>query len=187
VPSIEVEIDGVKQLIPSAFMGAEGRYEDYVYLAMLEREWKRPLGDADTFLTSSHDHGPSPRAAIGIVFWAYFETRIDRLVSEAMYALPDSVREYLLSSNSTISARLKRLYRTLFRTTYWADLDMLGYRPVTEFLRDVQRRRNRFAHGEPAAIGDDAVKRIVEMLEQEHHGWIAVFNLRAARRSADLR
>src|SRR5579859_3248728 len=55
-------------------MGAEGRYEDWVYLQMMEREWKRPVQPEDNFPDSSPGAGPSPRASIVILFWSYFET-----------------------------------------------------------------------------------------------------------------
>lgn len=61
--------DGGREVeIAPAFAGAEGRYEDWVYLKVLEREWKRPLADADRFLDISEPHRPSPRAVIAIVF-----------------------------------------------------------------------------------------------------------------------
>ena len=34
--------DGREETVILAAMGAEGRYEDWVYLQMIEREWKRP-------------------------------------------------------------------------------------------------------------------------------------------------
>lgn len=35
------------------FMGAEGRYEDYVYLEMMQREWNRPIESEDSFFGNS--------------------------------------------------------------------------------------------------------------------------------------
>ena len=37
--------------MPPTFMGAEGRYEDYVYLQMLQREWERPGRRISDFCT----------------------------------------------------------------------------------------------------------------------------------------
>src|SRR5579871_2311601 len=37
--------DGEEIRVPMAFLGAEGRFEDYIYLDMLEREWKRPVSE----------------------------------------------------------------------------------------------------------------------------------------------
>jgi hypothetical protein len=133
--------------IAAAFAGAEGRYEDWVYLKMLEREWKRPLSDADRFLDISESHRPSPRAVVAIVFWTYFETRIERLLWQAIADLPPQIVEELLARHSCVGARLERLYKVLFDTNYWRDLADLGFEPVAGFLKDVQECRNRFTHG----------------------------------------
>lgn len=162
-------------------MGAEGRYEDYVFLRMLEREWKRPLGEADSWLEVPERDRPSPRAAIAIIFWSYFETRIERLLREAMRSLPSRVSENLLSRNSSISARLNGLYRVLFDTTYWRDLEDLRFDSVAALLQRVRDCRNRFAHGSPNAIDDALVTDIVASLKDEHESWIMVFNRRATR------
>jgi hypothetical protein len=161
-----------------AFMGAEGRYEDYVYLRLLEREWKRPIADDEQ---ASATGLPSPRAVMALVFWTYFETRIDRLLRQAMRDLPEKVMEELLARHSSIGSRLDRLYRILFSTTYWHDLESVGYHHVSAFLKDLHRRRNRFIHGDPSALDDDLISQIVVNLKLEHESWISVFNLRAAR------
>ena len=85
-----------------ASMGAEGRYEDYMYLDMLEREWKRPVTEADGVRTFDPDRRPSPRAAIVMLFWSYFETRIERLLRAGMRNLPLRVTEDLLTRYSFI-------------------------------------------------------------------------------------
>src|SRR5579884_3339037 len=41
-PRVILEKKGKEHKFPAVFMGAEGRYEDYVYLGMMEREWNRP-------------------------------------------------------------------------------------------------------------------------------------------------
>ena len=91
-------------------MGGEGKYEDWVYLKMLEREWLRPITDADRFLSISERCRPSPRAIVILVFWTYFETRIERLFRETMAALPEAVTEDLLRRYSSIGSRLDRVY-----------------------------------------------------------------------------
>jgi hypothetical protein len=164
------------------FMGAEGRYEDWVYLRMLENEWKRPIGDADRFLDIAEQHRPSPRAVIVIVFWTYFETRIERLLREAMRDLPIAVTNELLGRHASIGARLDRLYKILFQTTYMHDLAELGFDDVATMLRDLQERRNQFTHGDPAAIDEGLVSSVVSALRDEHESWIAVFNRRVARK-----
>ena len=114
-----------------------------------------------------------------IVFWSYFETCIDRLFREAAQAIPGQVMEHLLDRYSGIGARLDRLYKVIFSTTYRADLSDLGYGNVAALLKRVEECRNRFAHGEPEAIVDSLVEPLVAALKAEHEGWIAVFNLSA--------
>jgi hypothetical protein len=38
-------INGETILFRPTFMGTEGRYEDYIYLQMLQREWERPASE----------------------------------------------------------------------------------------------------------------------------------------------
>lgn len=72
----------------AAFAGAEGRYEDYIYLQMLQREWECPVVEFARFSHFSGELTPSARAALVLLFWGYFETRIERLHRAAMRALP---------------------------------------------------------------------------------------------------
>lgn len=95
-----------------AHQGAEGRYEDYVFLRLMEREWRRPLAD-ETYEKCLLDATP-PHAALVIVFWIYFETRIERLFREAARSLPGDVGEFILTSHSSIGSRLYRLATLLF-------------------------------------------------------------------------
>jgi len=164
-----------------AHAGGEGRYEDWVYLMMLEREWKRPITDSDRFLDIAESSRPASRAVIVLVFWSYFEARVERLLREGMRSLPGSVAEDLLRRNSSVGSRLDRLYRVLFSATYWSDLEELGFERVSHLLRRLQERRNNFAHGHPEAIDDVLVADLVAGLKDEHEAWIAVFNRRATR------
>lgn len=176
---------GIEHEVPSVVVpGAEGRYEDYVYLKMMEREWKRPLTDADRFLDISESSRPSPRAIIVVVFWSYFETRIERLLSAATKKLPERVTEDLLQRYSVVGARMDRLYKVLFGSTYWLDLKVAGFEGVASLLQRVQDRRNAFAHGHPEAIDDTLVTDLVGGLKHEHEAWVAVFNRRAAHAPA---
>jgi hypothetical protein len=169
--------DGIEHRIRShTFMGAEGRYEDHVYLKMLEREWLRPITDEDKFLDVAEQHRSSQRAIVVLVFWTYFETRLERLLRAGMKSLPKTVTEDLLKRYSSVGARVDRLYRILFSTTYWADLTALGYPHVADLLKRVQVRRNQFAHGQPEAIDDSLVEDVVAKLKDEHESWIAAFN-----------
>lgn len=170
--------DGTEYRMPPVLMGAEGRYEDYVYLAMLEREWSRPILDADKFLSIAEGSRPSPRAVLVLVFWTYFETRIERLFRETLSGWPPAVMEDLLDRYSSIGSRMDRLYKIAFSSTYRADLDELGYQNVSRLLVSVQKSRNAFTHGHPEAISDSLVEELVAGLKDEHESWIAVFNRR---------
>ena len=168
---------------PSVYLGAEARYEDWVYLRMLQREWTRPLAEIDLLQDILEGSRPSPRAAIVLLFWTYFETRVDRLFRQAMKGMPGTTAEDLLRRYAVIGGRLDRLYRILFGTTYWRDLEELGHGAVVELLRRVHDGRNRFMHGEPYAIDDALVRDLVAQLKDEHQAWISAFNRRAARRA----
>lgn len=182
-PTMETRVvtceDGRTERVLIPLMGAEGRYEDWVYLAMMEREWRRPLVDDE-----SHAQGTSLRAALVLVFWSYFETRIDRLLRAGLRDIPERMREDSLRRYAFIGARLNQFYRVVFDSRYNDDLVALGYSGVAAHLATVQERRNRFVHGEPRAIDDALVEAVVEMLKDEHESWIAVFNRRVATRAA---
>ena len=174
---VERDTDGNEYRVALAVPGAEGRYEDWIYLRMLEREWLRPV-EADLYGSIPEDNRPSARAIVVLVFWSYFETRIERLFRETGKAVPEKVMEHLLNRYSFVGARMDMLYKVVFSTTYWADLNELGYARVATLLRRLQRCRNSFAHGQPEAIDDALVEELVVGLKDEHEGWIAVFNRR---------
>jgi hypothetical protein len=184
-PSFEPRVvrfeDGREEVVVDASMGAEGRYEDYVYLNMIEREWKRPVLDSDRFPGFSSDGGPSPRASIVLLFWSYFETRIERLLRVGLSEIPERLLDDALRRYSAIGARMNDFYRIAFDSTYREDLESVGQGQVWPHLANIQERRNRFAHGQPQAIDDALVQATVEMMKVEHEAWIAVFNKRAAR------
>ncbi len=176
--------DGRQVPVHAAFMGAEGRYEDYVYLRMMEREWKRPITESEVLIFPDPARRPSGKASLVLLFWTYFETRIERLLQGGMREVPARLAEDTLQRYSSIGSRLDRLYRVLFETSYGADLTELGYEDIWQHLTRVQERRNAFAHGEPGAIDDALVAAVVDNLKREHEAWVAVFNRRASRLSA---
>ena len=183
------DTDGNEHRVPPVFNGAEGGYEDWVYLRLLEREWLRPV-EAELYDSIPKDHRPSARAIVVLMFWSYFETRIQRLFRETAEAVPKMVMDHLLERHSSVGARMDRLYKVVFSTTYRADLSDLGYGKVAALLRRVQECRNRFTHGHPEAIDDALVEKLVAGLKEEHEGWIAVFNRRlkeARKQTAMLR
>ena len=176
-PLVIRDADGNEHRVKPELAGAEGRYEDWIYLSMLEREWLRPV-DTDLYDSIPDNHRPSARAIVVLVFWSYFETRIERLFRETAKVVPKQVMEHLLERNSFVGTRMDRLYNVVFSTTYRADLNDLGYGRVAALLKRVEERRNRFAHGHPEAIDDALVEELVAGLKDEHEAWIAVFNKR---------
>jgi len=168
---------GREYQVASAVPGAEGSYEDWIYLRMLEREWKRPISEDELF----QKMGFSPRAAIVVLFWSYFETRVERLLRAGMRDVPQNIIEDCLQRNSSIGSRLDRFYRVVFASTYSADLNKLGYGDIWQYLAEVQARRNEFAHGKPRAIDDALAETVIDKLKGEHESWISVFNMRTAR------
>ena len=168
---------GTECRVPPVFNGAEGRYEDWIYLRMLEREWLRPV-ETGLYDSIPRDRRPSARSIVVLVFWSYFETRIERLFRHTSEAVPRKVMDHLLDRYSFVGARMDRLYEVTFSTTYLADLRELGYGKVVTLLGRVRECRNRFTHGHPEAIDDPLVEELVAGLKDEHEGWIAVFNRR---------
>jgi hypothetical protein len=99
-------INGEEMVIRPTFAGAEGRYEDYIYLQMLQREWERPTAEFERFSHFADSERPSGRAALVLLFWGYFETRIERLHRTAMRARPKRVLDDQLRRYSGIGSRL---------------------------------------------------------------------------------
>ena len=72
-----VDENGNKYILPPTEMGAEGRFEDWLYLDLIQREWIRPPSmQSDGLL---HHHHISEKSGVVLLFWAYFESRIKRL------------------------------------------------------------------------------------------------------------
>lgn len=171
--------DGREIPIARAYMGAETGFEDYVYLQVLEREWKYGMQPPNERMTFAER---VPRgAAIVLIFWTYFENRIGYLLRSALQDLPPRFLNDALTRYSSVGSRMNRLYRIAFDTTYPDDLKNLNYADVSEHLSMVQAQRNAFVHGTPESIDDSLVVSVVEMLKREHEAWIAVYNLRASR------
>jgi hypothetical protein len=57
-----VKIDGREVEVAPAFAGGEARYEDWMYLEMIEREWRRPVGPGEAYDHFPEDVRPSARA-----------------------------------------------------------------------------------------------------------------------------
>ena len=124
-------------------------------------------------------------APIVLLFWTYFESRIDRLLKDALRHLPPRFLDDILKRHSSIKARLGWFYKLAFDTTYYADLNELGYSDLGGFLSNVMQKRNEFAHGNPRSIDDALAEKIVEFLKREHEAWISVYNRRATSPTAN--
>lgn len=164
----------------NVYMGAEGRYEDYIYLRLIEREWKRSPGPPDPSIFIPGDQQPSDKASIVLLFCAYFETRIARIWRTALRNLPEKILEDTLQQHRFLDNRLGDFYRVIFASTYFDDLAAAGFPKVVDVLKRAKLARDRFAHGHPTAIDEAVIQLVVENLEDEHNAWISVYNKRAA-------
>jgi hypothetical protein len=153
---------------------------DIVYIQAIEREWFRPSFAGPPVLRFRVEE-MTEKATIVILFWSYFETRIERLIRAAARDVETRIIDDLLQRYSGIGGRLDRLFKVLFGTTYWVDLTEAGYGHIKEHLAAVQKARNDFAHGDPNAIDDALVTAVVANLKDEHEAWIAVYNKRVAK------
>ncbi|MFG7076891.1 hypothetical protein ACGYV5_26745 [Burkholderia pseudomallei] len=177
-PTVFTDSSGTEHRVSVALAGAEGRREDYQLLALMEREWHRPPIESEQqrWLTS----GMSERASVVLLFWTYFESRMNRLVRLGLRPLPDSVQTDLLSRYDSVTSHMKQLYQILFGVKYLDDLIAVGAESIGGHLARVQDARNRFVHGDPEALSDVLVEDVVRNLKAEHDAWIAVFNRRIA-------
>ena len=175
--------DGQEISVASAYMGAETRYEDHVYLQLMEREWERMTRDSTTATQMPFTEQASVGASIVLLFWTYFETRLEHLLRDGLQHVPPPFLEDALNRYSSVGARLKRFYKIAFDSTYHSDLACLGYSDVSSHLARVHKQRNAFVHGSPQSIDDSLATSVVEMLKREHEAWISVYNLRASKRS----
>ena len=175
---------GQDLMAADTFAGAETRYEDYVYLQLLEREWDRMSRDSPTQDRLQHTEQVSTGASLVLLFWTYFETRLEHLLRDGLRHVPPSFLEDALKRYSSVGARLDKFYKIAFDSTYHSDLRSLGYSEVSVHLTRIQQQRNEFLHGNPQSIDDPLAVSVVTMLKQEHEAWIAVYNHRVARLQA---
>ena len=173
--------DGREYSVRSAYAGAEPRFEDYVYLQLLEREWERMIRDSASMNRMPFTDQVSTGASPVLLFWTYFETRIEHLLSDGLQYIPPRCLKDALKRYSSIGARLKEFYKIAFNATYHSDLVCLGYSDVSDHLKEIQKRRNAFVHGSPQSIDDSLARSVVGTLKREHEAWIAVYNHRVSK------
>lgn len=181
-PPQRMELDGQVIEVQPAFAGAVS-WSDYVLLRLIHQEWLRPAATPDNFAGMPDERRPSSRLLVVILSWSLFESLMGRLLETAMRPLPPSVSKDLLTRHSSIGSRMDRLYKIVFGSTLEADLRQLGYHQLWTHLRDVQKRRNAFIHGEPEAINDGLVDKTAEYLPLLQEAWMRLYNLRCARQS----
>lgn len=173
--------DGREYTTLPVYVGAETRYEDYVYLQLMEREWERMSRDLSLPNRLQHTEQVSTGASLVLLFWTYFETRLEYLLRNGLQHVPPAFLEDALNRYSSVGARLDRFYKIAFNSTYHSDLESLGYSDVSSHLARVQKQRNEFVHGSPQSIDDSLAVSVVAMLKQEHDAWIAVYNHRVSK------
>lgn len=161
--------------------GAEARLEDHLYLDLIQREWERPASSQPGLLKHNHI---SSHGAVVLFFWAYFESRIRRLLVEGVATATDELRNLVLLPHHGVGMMMGRLYRKVYGCTYEEDLLAVGQQDVAELLTKIQAVRNRFSHGNPDAITDEFATHVVSQIENEHRAFILVFNHRVAERRA---
>ena len=143
------------------FMGAEGRYEDYIYLAMLEREWKRPDVNHDWL-----DGNPNRAAPLVSCCNRSSLLELFRDANRAPSAAwlqggplavdrrhPEPVRRRRSSSRPALPRAFRHDLRARSRRRGSAD--------IWAFIVGVQERRNAFAHGNPRSIDDATVLSVI--------------------------
>lgn len=181
-PRVYQDSSGREIELSPTFCGAEGRCEDYQLLAFMEREWRRPIAvsERQNWLTG----GMAERAAVVLLFWVYFESRMNRLVQIGLAPLPENVQKDLLNRYDSVSAHMRELYQILYGAKYVDDLVAVDAESIGGHLARIQDARNRFVHGDPEAISDSLVEAVVCNMKAEHDAWIAVFNRRISIRRA---
>ena len=172
--------DGREIAVLRAYMGAETRYEDYVYLQLMEREWERMTRDSASQNRLPHAGQVSTGASLVLLFWTYFETRLEHILRDGLRHIPPRFLEDALSRHSSVDARMRRFYKIAFDSTYHSDLVCLGYSDVSDHLARIHKQRNEFVHGSPQSIDDSLATSVAEMLKQEHEAWIAIYNHRVS-------
>ena len=153
--------DGQVVSIPHAYAGGETRYEDYVYLQLMEREWERMTRDSTSQNRLQHTGQVSTGASLVLLFWTYFETRLEHLLRAGLQHVPPAFLDDALNRYSSVGARLDRFYKIAFGSTYHSDLVSLGYSDVSAHLARIQKKRNEFVHGSPQSIDDSLATSVV--------------------------
>ncbi|WP_242130340.1 hypothetical protein [Sphingobium sp. Sx8-8] len=171
-----IVVDGVEHLVPQATHGAIP-WSTFLILERIKIE-----GERSRIAPSDRPERFSHRFTVVLLFWTLFEVLIDGFYRAALADLPGQLDDELLERFSGIGGRLDRLYRRIWQTNFWADLEAEGFSGEATLLRRIQKARNAFVHGDPEAIGDDLVDATLAHLENVQKAWIILFNKRCTGR-----
>lgn len=169
-------IDGKEVLVPSIVMQGALSWTTHSLLALMKREWDRPILEIDQGLAAGRP--PSQRMLIVILFWTLFEHHMDRFFDAALAGVAVKIRSDLLRRYATIGSRMGRLYDLVFDCSFEHDLSEVGHKDIYDHLLKIQKRRNDFVHGNSEAIDDDLVHETVECLPAVQAAWLALYNYR---------
>jgi hypothetical protein len=168
--------DGKEVLVPSITMPGALSWTTHSLLALMKREWDRPIVEIDKNLAAGKP--PAQRMLIVILFWTLFEHHMDRFFDAALARVSVKIRADLLRRYATIGSRMGRLYELVFDCSFEHDLSELGHKNVYDLLSKIQKRRNEFVHGNSEAIDDELVHETVECLPAVQAAWLALYNYR---------
>lgn len=168
--------NGVERDVPTHVTQGAVSYTAVSLLALMEREWERPILDEE--IQRSFVEGCSQRVLVVLLFWTLFEHVMDQFYRTAINRLPGGVAAELMQRYQSIGSRMGRFYTIMFDAKLKDDLAMVGHGDVHAHLQTVQARRNEFVHGKAAAVDDTLVRETVERLKDVQAAWVALFNLR---------
>jgi len=169
-------IDGVERAVPQVITQGAIPWSAYLLLEQIKVEAGRgaPI---------ERNARIAQRFTVVLLFWTLFEMLIDAYFRAAFADLPGDLGAELLRRFPNIGGRLDTLYKRTWQTTFWSDLAEQGYAKEAELLKQVQKARNAFVHGDPEAIDDALADDVIAHLEAIQRAWIGLFNLRCTGRS----
>ena len=109
---------------PQVSMGAEGRYEDWVYLRMIEQEWKRPVRDSLIGFRNPRQRKARLHDINRDLVLELFRNANQRLLRAGLRNVPERILEDALRRYSAVGTRMNDFYRIAFESTYRDDLQL---------------------------------------------------------------
>lgn len=176
-----IDQSGNKIKVSSALMGAID-YTVFSLLRLIQREWERELTNEDIFNGIEDEKKPSQKLIIVILFWSLFESLMDTFFEHAMYLLTENIKKDLLKRYFSIGIRLDKLYPLLFETNFSKDFISVSNENLYLLLIEIKKIRNEFIHGNPEAITDEIVNKVINNLVPIQKAWIDLYNLKCTRK-----